>query len=78
MVLRERCMLLLFKDGRLVGELMRRKGRRVLRLHSKRVLVVEVLVVAERVRIEAMELRGWRSLSSMQSAFRGGERQRCA
>ena len=63
--------MLLFEDRRLVGELMRRKSRCMLSLHSKGVLVGEVMG-AKRVRVEAMELGGRHCLSGVQSTLRGG------
>lgn len=61
--------MLLLEDRRLVSELMRRESRRMLSLHGKRVLVRKVMVRAESVRIEAMKLRGWHRLSSMQPSL---------
>ena len=72
--LRQRSVL---KACRLMGELMRRKRWRMLCLHGKRVLVGEV-VSSQSMRIEAMNLVGWGDLTSMQSPFRGWQRQRCA
>jgi hypothetical protein len=62
----------------LVRELMRRKGLSVLRLKTKRVGILEVVVGAQGVRIEALEVRIGRSLASVDGAFRGGEGEGCA
>ena len=59
--------MLLLEDGRLVSELVRRESRRMLSLHGKGVLVRKVMVCAEGMRIEPMELSGGYRLSSMQS-----------
>jgi hypothetical protein len=61
--------MLLLEDGRLVSELMRRKCGRVLRLHSKRVLVGEMVLGAKGMRVEAVELRGRCGLPGMQASF---------
>lgn len=62
----------------LVRELMRCKGLRVLRLKTKRVGILEVVVGAQGVRIEALEVRIGRSLASVDGALRGGKREGCA
>lgn len=61
--------MLLFKDRRLVRELMGCKSRRMLSLHNEGVLVGKMVVRAESMRVEAMELRGRGCLTSMQAAF---------
>ena len=59
---------------RLMGELMRRKRLRVLWLESERVGVLEVVMICQCVRVEALELRiVGRGLASVEGAFRGGE-----
>lgn len=55
-----------------VGELVWRKGLRVLRLDAKRIDILEVVVGAESVRIEAVELGGGCDLASMDPALGGG------
>lgn len=55
-----------------MGKLVRREGRRMLRLKRERVLVVEMMVGSESVGIEAMEVGRRRGLSSMHAAFGGG------
>ena len=60
--------MLLFEDGGLMGELMRRKSWCMLRLHGKGVLGRKVMG-AERMRIEAMELSSGHSLSGVQSTL---------
>jgi hypothetical protein len=62
----------------LVRELMRCKGLRVLRLKTKRVGILEVVMSAQGVGIEALKVRIGRSLASVDSALRGGEGERCA
>lgn len=61
--------MLLFENRRLVGELMRRKSRRMLGLHGKWILVGKVVVGAESMWIEAMELGGGRRLCGVQGTF---------
>lgn len=62
----------------LVRELMRRKGLRVLRLKTKRVSVLEVVMGAQGVRIEALEVRIGCIVASVDSALRGGQGEGCA
>jgi hypothetical protein len=58
----------------LVGELVRRKRLRVLWLNSERVGVLEVVMVCQCVRVEALEVRiVGRGLASVEGAFRSGE-----
>lgn len=58
----------MFKSRRLVGKLVRCKGRSMLRLKSKGILILE-LMRSESVRIEAVEMGLWRGLTSMYAAF---------
>ena len=75
MRLREGCMV---ERRWLVRKLMRRKGLRVLRLKTKRVGILEVVMSAQGVGIEALEVGIGCSLASVDSALRCGEGERCA
>lgn len=59
--------------GGLMRKLMRRERLRMLRLKVERVGVLEVVVSAQSVRIEALEVRIRRGLASVDGAFRSGE-----
>jgi hypothetical protein len=59
----------MFVGGRLMREVMRRESRPRLMLQSKRILVRKMVMCPEGVRVEAMEMSSWRSLTSMHAAF---------
>lgn len=62
----------LVKGRGLVGELMGRKRLRM--LHAKGIGILKV-VRAERMVVEAMQMRSRCDLAGVNSAFRGGQRQ---
>lgn len=58
------------KGRRLMGKLVGCKRLVVLRLHSKRIEVLEMMLAAQRLRVEAVHVAGRYSLASMERAFR--------
>lgn len=63
----------LVKSRRLVGELVGRKRLRMLRLHAKGIGILE-MVRAERMVVEAVQVRSRCDLAGVNSAFRSGQR----
>lgn len=59
------------ESGWRVGELVWRKRLRMLRLETKRIDVLKVVLRANGVRVEAMKMWCWRTLASMDPSFRG-------